>query len=314
VAEPGDADGSPGAAPSKPAPGLYLVALPIGNLRDVTLRALDMLAAADTLAVEDTRVTRKLLAHYGLDRPMTAYHEHNAERVRPKLLDRIAAGEVVALVSDAGLPTISDPGFKLVRAAHERGLPVSCLPGASAPTAALAVSGLPTDRFLFAGFLPAKAAARRAALAGLAEVPATLVVFETAPRLAAALAAMAEALGDREAAVARELTKRFEEVRRGRLAALADHYAEAGPPRGEIVVVVAPPDRAPAAGAEDAAAPGSGLAATLDSALDAALGRGDSLRDAVDAAAAATGLPRRRVYRRALDRVRSGGGPDGAGR
>ncbi|MEQ8964767.1 MAG: 16S rRNA (cytidine(1402)-2'-O)-methyltransferase [Azospirillaceae bacterium] len=293
--EAGWEDGSPGAAGSKPAPGLYLVALPIGNLRDITLRALDLLRDADTLAVEDTRVTRKLLARYGLERSMVAYHEHNAERMRPRLLDSVAAGQVVALASDAGLPTISDPGFKLVREARERGLPVTCLPGASAVTTALAVAGLPTDRFLFAGFLPPRTARRRGALAELAGVPASLVFFETAPRLAAALADMADSLGDREAAVTRELTKRHEEVRRGRLAALAAHYAAAGPPRGEICVVVGPPEATPA-GAEDGGA-------ELDRLLDAALARGESLRDAVDAAATATGRPRKQVYRRALDRA-----------
>jgi len=271
-----------------PEPGLTLVATPIGNLRDITLRALDALRGADVLVCEDTRVTRKLLAGHGISRSLTSYHEHNAERMRPILLRRLEAGETVALLSDAGTPLISDPGYKLVRAALEAGIPVHSLPGPSAPLAALVVSGLPSDRFLFAGFLPAKAGARRQALAELATVPATLVLFESARRLPAALADMAKVLGPREAAVARELTKLHEEVRRATLDRLAAHYAEAGPPKGEVVVVIAPP------GAREAVD-----AAELDAQLRAALGT-SSLRDAVAAVAEATGLPRKQVYQRAL--------------
>ena len=272
----------------RPGPGLYLTATPIGNLRDITVRALDILAAADAVACEDTRVTRKLMQHYGLKTPLLSYHEHNAERMRPVLLDRLAAGQVIALVADAGLPLISDPGYKLVREAQSRGLHVTCLPGASAPLTALVLSGLPTDRFLFVGFPPSRAAARRRLLADLATTAATLVFFESPRRLAASLADMAGTLGDREAAVGRELTKLFEEVRRDRLEALARHYAAAGPPPGEVVVVVAPPE-----------AIGPADDATVDSALSVALAR-SSLRDAVAEVAAATGRPRREVYRRAL--------------
>src|ERR1700754_1281717 len=185
------------------APGLHIVATPIGNLRDTTLRALEVLAAADLIACEDTRVTRKLLDHYGIATPLTPYHDHNAAEARPKLIARLAAGDAVALVSDAGTPLVSDPGFKLVRAAHEAGHAVTTVPGASAALAALAVAGLPTDRFFFEGFLPAKAGQRQARIAELARIPATLLLFETGPRLAAALAELAAGLGAREAAVCR---------------------------------------------------------------------------------------------------------------
>jgi len=271
-------------------PGLYLVATPIGNLRDVTLRALDLLAVADLIACEDTRVSAKLLAHFGLSAPLAAYHEHNAERMRPKLMERLKAGAVVALISDAGTPLVSDPGWKLVRAALADGIRVSTLPGPSAALAGLLLSGLPSDRFLFAGFLPSKSAARKKSLAALATVQATLIFFETAPRLAASLADMAESLGDRPAAVARELTKLYEEVHRQPLAALAAHYRAAGPPKGEIVVLVAPPASGAAATLDEAA---------LDRSLSAALAT-MSVKDASAAVAAATGQPRRLVYQRAL--------------
>ena len=220
-------------------PGLYLVATPIGNLRDITLRALDVLSAADRIACEDSRVTRKLLAAYNLARPLVSYHEHNAESVRPRLIQALQNGQSVALVSDAGTPLISDPGFKLVRAAHEAGLPVTSIPGPSAALAALTLSGLPSDRFLFAGFLPAKSGARRKVLAELSAVPATLVLFESSRRLAATLAAMTDVFGDRPAVLTRELTKRFEEVRRGTLGELAAQIAAEGPPKGEATLVVA---------------------------------------------------------------------------
>jgi len=272
----------------QPASGLVIVGTPIGNRHDITLRALALLRSVDLVACEDTRVTGKLLSLHGIRAKLLAYHEHNAERVRPLLLQRLASGERIALVSDAGMPLISDPGYKLVRAAVEAGLPVSVAPGPSAVLAALVLSGLPSDRFLFAGFLPPRAAARQGALAELAPVKASLVFFEAPSRLADALADMAAMLGDREAAVARELTKLFEEVRRGRLAALAAHYATAGPPKGEIVVTVGPPAAAAAATDSD-----------IDGQLRAALA-GHSLRDAVAAVAAASGLPRRTIYRRAL--------------
>ncbi len=283
----------PDARPSKrPAgdgvPGLHLVATPIGNARDITLRALDVLGTADAIACEDTRVTGKLLAIHGLSNRLIAYHDHNAERVRPALIERLERGETVALVSDAGTPLVSDPGWRLVRECIARNIPVTALPGASAVLAALSLAGVPTDRFLFAGFLPAKRVARRSALQELAGVPATLVFYESPHRLAAALADMAALLGAREAAVARELTKLYEEVRRAPLADLAAAYADAPEPKGEIVVLVGPP---PAPAAPDADA--------LDRALAAAL-RESSLRDAVAQVARATGLPRGQVYARAL--------------
>src|SRR5437763_7202389 len=233
--------GTPIVAPAL-VPGLHLVATPIGNLRDITLRALEVLAAADLIACEDTRVTRKLLDHYAIATPLTPYHDHNAATARPKLMARLAAGAAVALVSDAGTPLVSDPGFKLVRAACEAGHAVTALPGPSAVLAALAVAGLPTNRFLFEGFLPPKQAQRRSRIAELARIPATLVLFESGPRIAAALADLAHGLGAREAAVCRELTKLHEEVRRGDLTTLAHDYGGGAETRGEFVVVVAPPD------------------------------------------------------------------------
>jgi 16S rRNA (cytidine1402-2'-O)-methyltransferase len=270
------------------APGLHVVATPIGNLGDITLRALETLAGADVIACEDTRVTHKLLDRYGIARPQTPYHEHNAAKARPMLLRRLAEGAAIALVSDAGTPLISDPGYKLVRAAQDAGHAVTALPGASAVMAALAVAGLPTDQFLFVGFLPPKEAARRTRIAELARIPATLVLFETGPRLAATLADLAAGLGgQREAALCRELTKLHEEIRRGELATLAASYAQDAP-RGEIVVVVAPPR----------AIEPTGLAET-ETMLRQALQR-VSLKDAVAEVADATGLPRREIYQRAL--------------
>jgi 16S rRNA (cytidine1402-2'-O)-methyltransferase len=273
---------------SKPLrPGLHVVATPIGNAADITLRALAALKAADVIACEDTRVTAKLLARHRIERPLLAYHEHNAERIRPLLLARLRRGEAIALVADAGTPLISDPGYKLVRRAIEEGHFVTHLPGPSAALTALVLSGLPSDRFLFAGFLPAKRPARRRALAELAAVPTSLVFFESKGRLASSLSDMVAVLGDRPAAVARELTKVHEEVRRAALGTLARDYAASGPPRGEIVIVVGPP-----------AAPAP-MRAVLDEKLAAALAR-MSLKDASAAVALATGLPRREVYARAL--------------
>jgi len=269
------------------APGLHIVATPIGNLGDITLRALAALAGADLIACEDTRVTRKLLDRYAITTPLTPYHDHNAATARPKLLRRLAEGAAIALVSDAGTPLISDPGFKLVRAAQEAGYVVTALPGASSPLAALAAAGLPTDRFFFAGFLPPKQAARRAQIAELARIPATLVLFETGPRVAATLTDLAAGLGDREAALCRELTKLHEEIRRGKLSVLAQHCT-ANEVRGEIVLVIAPP-----------AAPERPSASDADALLRQALTR-ISLKDAVSEVAAATGLARRELYQRAL--------------
>lgn len=228
-----------------PEPALYLVATPIGNLADITIRALETLAAVDIVACEDTRITRRLLERYAIRRKPVAYHEHNAAEAGPKLLAALGEGRSVALVSDAGTPLVSDPGFRLARQALAEGIKVVPVPGASAPLAALVASGLPSDSFLFAGFLPAKAGQRRTRLAALAPVAATLIFFESPRRLADTLAAMAETLGAaRQAAVCRELTKAYEEVRRGTLAELARHYAETGAPKGEVVVCVAPPDAA----------------------------------------------------------------------
>src|SRR5690348_5945836 len=274
-------------SPRPLAAGLHLVATPIGNLGDVTLRALATLAAADLIACEDTRITARLLERYGIRTALTPYHDHNAAAARPKILARLHDGGAVALVSDAGTPLVSDPGYRLVRAAQDEGLAVTAVPGPSAVLAALAVAGLPTDRFFFEGFLPPKDAARRARITELARLPATLVLFETGPRVADALRALAGGLGDRAAAVCRELTKLHEEVRRGTLAALADHYAAGGETRGEFVLVIAPPE-AHAPSAEE-----------IDELLRQAL-RTQSVKDAVGAVAAATGEPRAQVYRRAL--------------
>jgi 16S rRNA (cytidine1402-2'-O)-methyltransferase len=271
-----------------PTAGLYLVSTPIGNLGDISLRALETLAAADCIACEDTRVTRKLTERYGIATPLTAYHEHNAAEALPKILARLAEGQAVALVSDAGTPLISDPGYRLVRAAVEAGHAVTALPGASAVLAALSLAGLPTDRFFFEGFLPPKQGARQKRIAEIAAIPATLVLFESGPRLAASLADLAQGLGARAAAVCRELTKLHEEIRRGELAELAQHYAGDAETRGEIVIVVAPPPEQKTAD-ED-----------IDDMLRQALDR-VSVKDAVGEVSLATGRARREIYQRALE-------------
>lgn len=268
------------------APGLYIVATPIGNLRDLSPRAAEILLNADVVAVEDSRVTAGLFRHLGAKRPMTPYHDHNAEAVRPGLVARMAS-EAVALVSDAGTPLISDPGYKLVRDARAAGHAVVTIPGPCAGIAALTLAGLPTDRFLFMGFLPSKQHARAEAIAEVAGVRATLVFYESGPRLAAALGALAEGLGDREAAVAREITKKFEECVTGSLSELAARYADA-PPKGEIVVVVAPPREAAPASAEDA-----------DAALAEALTR-LPVSKAAGEVAKRLGLDRKTLYARAM--------------
>ena len=268
-------------------PGLYIVATPIGNLGDLSPRAAEILSRADVIAVEDSRVTAGLLRHIGTKRPMTPYHDHNAETVRPGLIARMAR-EAVALVSDAGTPLISDPGYKLVREARAAGHAVVTIPGPCAAVAALTLAGLPTDRFLFMGFLPSKAKARADSIAEVAGVRATLVFYESGPRLAAALAALAEGLGDREAAVAREISKRFEEAVTGTLSTLAARYADA-PPKGEIVIVVAPPGEAAPASAADADA----MLADALSRLPASKAAGEVAR--------ALGLDRKALYARALE-------------
>jgi 16S rRNA (cytidine1402-2'-O)-methyltransferase len=264
------------------------VATPIGNAADITLRALDVLARADVIACEDTRVTAKLLAVHGISRPLVRYDEHTARTAGPALIERVRRGERVALVSDAGTPLISDPGDRLVSGCIDAGLPVLAIPGASAALTALCVSGLPTARFLFAGFLPPRSTARRRELADLAHVKATLVLLESAQRLAAALADMTDVLGPRDAAVARELTKLFEEVRRGTLPDLAEHYRQAGAPKGEVTIVVGPPPSPPPVGEAEA-----------ERLLIEALQR-LSPRNAATSVANVTGLPRRRLYARAI--------------
>lgn len=267
--------------------GLYIVATPIGNLADITLRAIDVLMKVDVIACEDTRVTGKLLAHYGIHTRMLAYHEHNAGQVRPRLLEELAGGKRVALVSDAGTPLISDPGYKLVREATSLGIKVMPVPGASSVTAALSASGLPTNRILFAGFLPAKASARRKAIGELAAVHATLVLFESARRLAETLAELAQCMGGRQAVIAREITKLYEEFRRGTLEELAHAYADAEP-KGEIVIIVAPPEEEEASYTDE-----------VEAALAAAL-QEMSVKDAAAKIAQETGLPRQELYTRAL--------------
>ena len=269
------------------APALYLVATPIGNLGDVTLRALETLASADIVACEDTRVTRVLLSRYGMRRKLTAYHEHNEAEAAPRLIAAIGEGRSVALVSDAGTPLVSDPGYRLVRQANEAEIRVVPVPGASAVLAALSASGLPTDAFFFAGFLPPKESRRKSRLEELRTVPGTLVFFESPRRLAAALADMADCLGNRPAAVGRELTKLYEEMRRGKLGDLADAFKARESLKGEIVVVVGPPE---------AAAP---QAAELDTLL-LSLSRDMPASKAAAEAARLTGGSRPELYRRLL--------------
>ena len=269
------------------APGLYVVSTPIGNLRDITLRALDILGGVEEVLAEDTRVASKLLSAYGVKARLSPYHDHNGAERRPVLLKRLEAGGRIALISDAGTPLVSDPGWKLVHEALEQGIRVYPVPGASALLAGLVASGLPSDRFLFAGFLPPKSGARRTEIDSLKQVPATLVFYESWPRLAGSLADLAAVLGERDCAVARELTKLFEETRRGTLAELAAHYEEAGPPRGEIVLLVGPPGQVAA------------TATDIDSALRVALAEMPT-KAAASAVAEALGLAKRDVYQRAL--------------
>jgi 16S rRNA (cytidine1402-2'-O)-methyltransferase len=276
------------AAP-RAAVGLHLVATPIGNLGDITLRALETLAGVDVVACEDTRITRRLTERYGIAAELTPYHEHNAAAARPKILQRLAEGGSVALVSDAGTPLVSDPGFKLVRDACAAGHPVLALPGPSSVLAALAVAGLPTDRFFFDGFLPQKAAARRSRLAELARIDATLVVFESGNRLPETLSDLADIMGAREAAICRELTKLHEEIRRATLSRLAQE-TDGLETRGEFVLVIGPPPANADVLSQEA----------LDELLREALLHG-SVKDAVAHAVELTGHPRREVYARALE-------------
>jgi 16S rRNA (cytidine1402-2'-O)-methyltransferase len=267
---------------------LYVVATPIGNLEDISLRALATLAACDAVLAEDTRVSRKLLQRYAISTRLIAYHEHNAEEMRPKILAKLEKGSSIALISDAGTPLVSDPGFKLVRELAEQGHKVVPLPGASAVLAGLVVSGLPSDRFFFEGFLPPKTIARQNRLQGLKDIPSTLIFFESGPRLAESLKDMAQVLGMRQAVMARELTKSFETVHRGMLDALSDHYAQNLPPKGEIVVMVGPPGPISAVSEAD-----------IDRDLTQLLQRA-SLKDAVGEVARVNRWPRKAVYARAL--------------
>src|SRR5262245_64598240 len=268
--------------------GLYLVATPIGNLSDVTLRALETLAAVEAIVCKVSRVTTRLLERYAITTPLLTYHDHNAETVRPKILALLEASAAIALVSDAGTPLVSDPGFKLVQAAQAAGHAVTAVPGASAVLTALTTSGLPTDRFFFEGFLPSRETARRTRLDELANLPVSLVFFETGPRIAAMLDDAAARLGGRPAAVCRELTKLHEEIRRGEITALALAYRDGAETRGEFVVVIGPPAKSERVEVID-------LDGMLKRALETA-----SLKDAVEAVAAATGQKRRIVYQRAL--------------
>lgn len=273
----------------RPAPGLYLVATPIGNLGDITLRALETLAGVDVIACEDTRITRRLTERYGISAQLTPYHEHNAAAARPRILEQLAQGASIALVSDAGTPLISDPGFKLVREVCAAGFAVTALPGPSSVLAALSVAALPTDRFFFEGFLPPKAAARRARLAELARLDATLVLFESGSRIQDTLADLAATMGTRDAAICREMTKLHEEISRGTVSELAQS-ADKLETRGEFVVVIAPADK------------GSQVMTgeQVDDLLRDRLAR-DSVKDAVAHAVEVSGRPRREIYARALE-------------
>jgi 16S rRNA (cytidine1402-2'-O)-methyltransferase len=276
----------------KAVPGLHLVATPIGNLGDITLRALETLAGVDVIACEDTRITRRLTERYGITSTLKQYHEHNAEQARPKILEKLAQGASIALVSDAGTPLISDPGFKLVREVTAAGFSVISLPGPSSVLAALAVSALPTDRFFFEGFLPSRQMARRSRLTELAAIDATLVMFESGNRVQDTLADLADIMGNRDAAICRELTKMHEEINRGPIADLA-RKADALETRGEFVVVIGPPAADAQAMTED----------DLDALLRSSLQR-DSVKDAVAHAVELSGRPRRAVYARALELAR----------
>ena len=270
------------------AAGLYVLATPIGNARDISLRALETLRGCDVIAAEDTRVTAKLLAIHGVSKPLIAYNDHNGVEMRPKILARLGQGQAVVLVSDAGTPLVSDPGYKLVRAVIAEGLPVVALPGPSAVLAGLTLSGLPSDRFLFAGFLPSKEGMRKTILEELKGLRATLIFFESAQRLSESLKAMAEVLGNREAVMAREITKLHEEVRRGPLEELAAHYEKQGAPKGEVTLLVAAPQEAVADTAK------------IDAALKAALAF-MPVKAAADLIAGLTDGSRKQIYARALE-------------
>ena len=284
----------------KASPGLHLVATPIGNLGDITLRALETLAGVDIIACEDTRITRRLTERYVISALLKPYHEHNAELARPKILERLAQGASIALVSDAGTPLISDPGFKLVREVCAAGFPVIALPGPSSVLTALAVAALPTDRFFFEGFLPSKQTARRARLTELSRIDATLVMFDSGNRVQDTLADLAAIMGDRDAAICREMTKLHEDIKRGPVSELA-RAADILETRGEFVLVIGPPAGRAIMAADE-----------LDELLLNSLQR-DSVKDAVAHAVELSGRPRREIYARALElsKRRDAEGPDG---
>ena len=269
-------------------PALYIVATPIGNLADITLRALELLRQADLIACEDTRTSGKLLSYYGIKAKTTSYHEHNEDTKTSYLLEEVSKGKIVALISDAGTPLISDPGYRLVKEAVKIGIKIVPLPGASSVIVALAASGLPTDRFMFVGFLPSKAGTRAKAITEIANIKTSLVLFESVHRLTETLTALAEILGTREALIARELTKLHEELRRGTLEELSAHYKNSGDPKGEVVIVISPPIE------------------KTESAIDTnellqKLLQTMSLKDAVSEAAKICELPRKQVYKMALE-------------
>ena len=277
-----------GGGEAQPLGGLYIVPTPIGNLRDITLRAIDILASANIVACEDTRITGRLLDAYNLRPRMIAYHEHNAQRQRPRILDILATGKIVCLVCDSGTPLISDPGYKLVQAATQAGFYVTALPGASAVLTGILASGLPTNRFLFAGFPPPRANARRRFLTEFVSCPASLIFFESPKRLTASIEDMWNVFGERPAAVARELTKRFEEIERSTLSSLAKNFRGKSALRGEIVVIIGPP------------LPKIVTDIQVDRALNAKLKK-TGVKEASSAVSKALGLPRRSVYQRALE-------------
>ena len=277
-----------GDAEAQPLSGLYIVPTPIGNLRDITLRAIDILASANIVACEDTRITRRLLDAYNLRPRMIAYHEHNASRQRPRILEKLASGNIVCLVCDSGTPLISDPGYKLVQAATQAGYHVTALPGASAVLTGILASGLPTNRFLFAGFPPSRAHARRRFLTEFVSCPASLIFFESPKRLTASIEDMWNVFGERQAAVARELTKRFEEIQRSNLSSLAKDFKNKSVLKGEIVVIIGPP------------LPRIVTDSQVDKALNARLKK-TGVKEASSAVSKALGLPRRSVYQRALE-------------
>ncbi|MCI5045539.1 MAG: 16S rRNA (cytidine(1402)-2'-O)-methyltransferase [Aquisalinus sp.] len=274
-------------------PGLYVTATPIGNLKDITFRAVDVLRQADVILCEDKRVTAKLCQAYEIKTPLSAYHDHNGEIVRPKILDRLRNDQAIAIVSDAGTPLISDPGYKLVKEARDQGFAIFTVPGPCAAIAGLSIAGAPTDQFMFAGFLPPKAHARRKTLMELSSVGGTLIFYETGPRLTEALADVEDALGNRKVAIARELTKLHEELRNGTARELCTHYKEFGPPRGEIVLIVYPPEE-------------ESWSDEQISQLLTGLLADHSVKDAASMAAEETGMARKTLYKLALDLKKHG--------